>query len=256
MKAIRNVFLIGDTKSFMVNAVAKGLNEEGFDVLQALPSVNEIDHIKEYPAIWIMYLDDKLKSQKDMLVYVKDKIIENKSYFFLIGNPTEISDAEEFLPKELIRKVFVRPLNMASFAAALEDAYAEETKAEEKKKILIIDDNPTTLHNLQAQLETKYRVFIVSSGINGISFLVKQPVDLILLDYEMPVADGPQVMEMMKQDVTLSSIPIMFLTGKSDKESVVKAVALKPVKYLLKTMPPEDLIREIDDFFRERRWSV
>ncbi|MCR5546441.1 MAG: response regulator [Lachnospiraceae bacterium] len=249
MRAEKNVFLIGDTKSFMVNAVVKGLGKEGFEVVQTLPSVNEIDRIKEFPSIWVMYLDDQVKNQKDILVYIKDKIIENKLYFFFIGNPDEISEACEFVPKELVRSSFERPLNLSALASALEDVVADEAKAAEKKKILIIDDNPTTLHNLQSQLETKYRVFIASSGINGISFLIKQPVDLVLLDYEMPVADGPKVMEMMKQEISLASIPIMFLTGKSDKESVVKAVALKPEKYLLKTMPAKDLIREIDSFF-------
>lgn len=252
MSVKKSVLLIGDTKSFMVNAVAKGLKGEGFFVQQTLPDMNDINHLEEIPSIWVMYLDDKVEEQGELLVYIKDKIIEHRLYFFFIGNPGEITDAEAYLPPEMVRESFARPLNLGSFAAALDDAFADETRASEKKKILIIDDNPTTLHNLQAQLEKKYRVFIASSGINGISFLVKQPVDLILLDYEMPVADGPQVMEMMKQDSSLSSIPIMFLTGKSDKESVVKAVALKPVKYLLKTMAAEDLIKEIDSFFEGR----
>ena len=94
---------------------------------------------------------------------------------------------------------------------------------------------------------------MASSGMNAITFLAKNPVDLILLDYEMPVASGPQVLEMIRSEPATSSIPVMFLTSKSDRESVLKVVSLKPEKYLLKTMPPEELIANIDDFFEKNR---
>ena len=47
----------------------------------------------------------------------------------------------------------------------------------------------------------------------------------------------------------------MFLTVKSDKESVMKVVSLKPEKYLLKTMPPDELIANIDEFFEKKKVS-
>ena len=249
MSIEKSVLLIGDTKSFMVSAVAKGIKEEGFRVIQVMPSVDEINRLTEIPVIWVFYLDDKIGEQTDLFVFLKDEIIERKVYFFPVGNPDEIAEATERISAPLIRESFSRPLNVPVMVAALEKAYAEESKIAERKQILIIDDNPMTLRSLQSQLEEKYRVYIASSGVNGITFLTRHPVDLILLDYEMPVADGPMVMEMMKQESNLASIPIMFLTGKSDKESVMKAVALKPVKYLLKSMPPQELLGEIDAFF-------
>ena len=249
MSVEKSVLLIGDTKSFMVSAVAKGIREEGFKVVQILPSVDEINHLADVPLIWVFYLDDKITEQNDLCVFLRDEIIENKIYFYPLGNPDEIAEATERITAPLIRESFSRPLNVPVMVAALEKAYAEMSQIAERKQILIIDDNPMTLRSLQSQLEEKYRVYIASSGVNGITFLSKHPVDLILLDYEMPVADGPMVMEMMKQESNLASIPIMFLTGKSDKDSVMKAVALKPVKYLLKSMPPKELIGEIDAFF-------
>lgn len=77
--------------------------------------------------------------------------------------------------------------------------------------------------------------------------------DLILLDYEMPVVDGSQVLEMIRSDPEFSDMPIIFLTGKSDKESVQKVMALKPDGYLLKTMPPEQIRQTIADFFEKRK---
>ncbi len=251
----KKALLIGDKKSFMVMSIANGLKDDGFTVIQVAADITEISRIDEddMPIIWVMYLDSSITEMSEQLIYIKDSIVEKRIYFYLIGNPDELEIAENMIPTELVKYTFTRPLNVSSLAAELEKAVYEGEKAAERKKILIIDDNPTTLHLLQSQLEKKYRVFIASSGMNGISFLLKQTVDLILLDYEMPIADGPQILEMIRQDIKLSSIPVMFLTGKSDKESVIKAVSLKPVNYLLKTLPPNELIGQIDDFFAKSK---
>ena len=52
-----------------------------------------------------------------------------------------------------------------------------------------------------------------------------------------------------------SNIPVIFLTSKSDKESVMRVMELKPEGYLLKTMPPEEIVRAVDDFFAKRKGS-
>jgi CheY-like chemotaxis protein len=77
-------------------------------------------------------------------------------------------------------------------------------------------------------------------------------VDLILLDYEMPVISGPQVFQMLREDPDTKDIPVMFLTVKSDKESVMKVLSLKPTNYLLKTRPPKELVATIDEFFADK----
>ncbi|MCR4901618.1 MAG: response regulator [Butyrivibrio sp.] len=251
----KKVLLIGDKKSFMVTAIANGLKDENFEIIQVETDITEISRMDAdtLPFIWVLYLDNSVDEKSEQLTYIKDSVVEKRAFFYLIGNPDELEVAQNVIPSIIIRDTFTRPLNVSSLAAELEKAVNEGEKIAEKKKILIIDDNPTTLHLLQMQLEKNYRVFIASSGMNGISFLLKQPVDLILLDYEMPVADGPQILEMLRQDSKLSSIPVMFLTGKSDRESVIKAVSLKPVNYLLKTLPPNELIGQIDDFFAKTK---
>ncbi len=255
MNEYARVLLIGDKKSFMATAIANGLIKEHFQVIQLNADIAEISSMDEddIPKIWVMYLDGSVGSMSEQLIYIKDSIVEKGLFFYLIGNPEELAIAENMIPKEMIKNTFIRPLNVSSLAAELEKAAFEERKSLERKRILIIDDNPMTLHVLQSQLEKKYRVFIASSGMNGISLLLKQPIDLILLDYEMPIADGPQILEMLRQDTKLSSIPVMFLTGKSDKESIVKAISLNPASYLLKTLPPKELIGQIDDFFANEK---
>ena len=119
--------------------------------------------------------------------------------------------------------------------------------------LLIVDDNGTMLRTMKSWLSEKYQVYMVNSGMAAITFLTKNEVDLILLDYEMPVTSGPQVLEMLRSDSEMKHIPVMFLTIKSDKHSVLTGLALKPESYLLKTMPRKDLMKSIDDFFMKQR---
>ena len=90
------------------------------------------------------------------------------------------------------------------------------------------------------------------SAIRGIT--LNRP-DLILLDYEMPVCDGSQVMEMIRSEADFADIPIIFLTGRADKESVQKVLALKPAGYLIKTLQPAEIKKGIDTFFEMKRAS-
>ncbi len=73
--------------------------------------------------------------------------------------------------------------------------------------------------------------------------------DLILLDYEMPITTGPQVLEMIRSNDSTADIPVMFLTGKGDKESVLRVLSLKPAGYILKTVDRTELRGNISKFF-------
>ena len=90
---------------------------------------------------------------------------------------------------------------------------------------------------------------MANSGLQAIKWLGKNKVDLILLDHEMPVTSGPQVLEMLRNDAETSSIPVMFLTGKGDKESVMAVVALKPEGYFLKNIQKDELLQKLDEYF-------
>ncbi|MBQ7677740.1 MAG: response regulator, partial [Lachnospiraceae bacterium] len=109
--------------------------------------------------------------------------------------------------------------------------------------------DPTMTRTIKNLLSPKYNVYMAGSGMNAITFLAKNSVDLILLDYEMPVVSGAKVLEMIRSEPATAGIPVMFLTGKSDRQTVMEVLALKPAKYLLKSMHPAEWIKEVDDFF-------
>ena len=68
------------------------------------------------------------------------------------------------------------------------------------KRILLVDDDPTFLKMLQGWLHEKYNITAVKSGMQAITYLANHTPDLILLDYDMPITPGPQVMEMIRSE--------------------------------------------------------
>ena len=126
----------------------------------------------------------------------------------------------------------------------------ENTGDKRKKTILIVDDDITYMRNVYEWLKESYHVGMASNGVQAISYLAKTHADLILLDYEMPIANGPQVLSMLKNDSETGQIPVMFLTGHGDRESVLSVVGLSPVDYLLKTIDKKTLLSKLDSFFK------
>ncbi|MBR6395503.1 MAG: response regulator [Lachnospiraceae bacterium] len=131
--------------------------------------------------------------------------------------------------------------------------YLEDNGKSGKKKSLVVDDSGAMLRNVKGWLEGKYQVILANSGTMAIKYLAINRPDLVLLDYEMPVIDGKQVLEMIRSESEFADVPVVFLTSKNDKESVAKVVSLKPEGYLLKTMKPAEIIAYVDEFFEKQR---
>ena len=125
---------------------------------------------------------------------------------------------------------------------------AEEGKKEEvdKKRILVVDDNGTTLRTMKAMLEEYYDVAVAISGAQAMTSIGKKRPDLILLDYEMPVCDGKMTLEMIRADDDMKSIPVVFLTAINDRANIEAVLKLKPAGYFLKPAVKDRLLAEID----------
>ncbi len=129
----------------------------------------------------------------------------------------------------------------------------EERRADTKPRILVVDDSMTIRRAMQDLLSGDYAVSLAESGVSAIRAITLNRPDLILLDYEMPVCDGKQTLEMLRYEKSFADIPVVFLTGRSDPELVKTLLALKPAGYLLKYLKPAELKKKIDDFFEKNR---
>lgn len=140
---------------------------------------------------------------------------------------------------------------MAEVTKRMNQAEVEKTSSRQKKKLLIVDDSSFTLTLLQNLLGADYEVITAKSGLSAIRHISLTRPDLILLDYEMPVCSGNQVLEMLRSEEDFTDIPVIFLTSRVDRESIQRVIALKPERYLSKALPPEAVKREIDRFFEK-----
>lgn len=120
------------------------------------------------------------------------------------------------------------------------------------KNILVVDDSDFVRAKISKLLSKDYKVSEADSSIAAIQCIAVNRPDLIVLDYEMPVCDGRQALEMIRSDKKTADIPVIFLTGKSDRNSVQNVKALKPEGYLLKSMPDEVIKKYIDSFFAQK----
>lgn len=114
---------------------------------------------------------------------------------------------------------------------------------EKKFKILIVDDIPTNIQVLGNVLrKAGYEVAFTDNGSDAIEKARKFDYDLILLDIMMPGMDGFETCKILKSTEETRHIPVIFLTAKSDSESLVRGFELGAVDYLTKPFKTPELL--------------
>ena len=255
MEEKNKLMLLAMQQSFMVNAIMKNLKDAGYEAEYMEPNVTKLSRMEEKPNIYLLYLEGADEDMGETLVFLKDYIDEKGSgvLLYIVGNPEELDIVHRIMPVEFISQEFDRPLNVKTLVKNIEHDIEKGGLLEVKNSILVVDDDATMLRTLKIWLSDKYQVYMANSGTNAIALLGKKKVDLILLDYEMPVLDGPKVLEMIRSEAAFKDTPVMFLTGKDDRESVLSVIDLKPEKYLLKSESPDKILKTIEDFFESRK---
>ena len=251
----KKAMMIRSGASFMVNAIQKNLEEAGYDILPVDATVAAVNDNRRETDILILYLGDFVSEASELLVYLKDLCTEDDKLLILVGNPTELATVEETIPSALATARFERPFDIKRLIDELDHIVQVNDENSRKKSILLVDDDNTFLQTVTNWLSGTYRITPVTSGAHAMMYIADNRPDLILLDYEMPVISGPQVLEMIRSETKVDSIPVIFLTGKGDRESVMKVLELKPDGYLLKTTDKAALLKSLEDFFEKRKYE-
>ncbi|MBP5384766.1 MAG: response regulator [Lachnospiraceae bacterium] len=255
----KRVLLITEKQSMLVNALAQGLEKDGLQVVLSPTDLRLLPTVVSPPQVLLFYLqntaqDIPLRQRMEPLhTYMQNRLERREEVLlFLIGNADELLDAKAALPDGYIHGSFSRPFRAEDVAETILKTISEDDEIPEQKSILVVDDDAVMLRTLKESLSQNYKVYTANSGMNAIQLLMKTKVDLILLDYEMPVVKGPQVMEMLRSDPLMKDIPVMFLTAKSDRHSVTEILNLNPENYLLKSLPQKSIVTAIANFFAEK----
>ncbi len=107
------------------------------------------------------------------------------------------------------------------------------------KKILVIDDNKTTLAMAKQAIGGEYSVIAVISGYQALKYLEREIPDLILLDLNMPDMDGKQTMLKIKGNEKWSDIPIIVLTVENSPQTEVECLEMGAIDFIAKPFVPQ-----------------
>ncbi|MCR5799220.1 MAG: response regulator [Lachnospiraceae bacterium] len=244
------MIVIGEKETFITRVLVKKVNDTGVGCVFVPWSVNEINAHLSGVSLIVLYMDIGERPPEDVLHFMIDNMEEKGFNMILVGEKDDVQYlCDHKIPEKLVYRTFSRPIDNTVFTETVTEYFSKEEMGEFKKSILIVDDDPQYLTLVREWLKNDYKVSMANSGLQAIKWLGKNKVDLILLDYEMPVTSGPQVLEMLRSDSDTATIPVMFLTGKGDKESVMAVVSLRPEGYFLKSIQKDKLLEKLKEYF-------
>jgi putative two-component system response regulator len=117
--------------------------------------------------------------------------------------------------------------------------------------VMVVDDQPRNLKVFERMLESdRYRVHLFTSGEAALRGLARFRPHLIVLDIKMPGMSGWEVNEKLKADRDLAEIPVLFLSGLSDREAKARAFAEGGVDYITKPFQAEEVTARIETHIR------
>lgn len=248
-KGKNNVLIISSQEKFSVHGMEMKLNELGFNSIYVPLDIKQLQGHSESSDLIVYYMDDTVSDDPAFLVFLKDLCMEKEKNLMLIGRKEEYEEVIKTVPLNCITAWFERPLDMKQFLDKVVEQFDKMLLAGMRKTILIVDDDVTYMQMIREWLKDSYQVVMVNSGIKAIKWLTTNKVDMVLLDYNMPVTNGPQILQMLQSDVDTDEVPVMFLTGQQNRESVITAMKLRPADYLLKSISRNELKEKLDKYF-------
>ena len=116
------------------------------------------------------------------------------------------------------------------------------------KNILVIDDSPTLRKVLDFYLKkNNYLVETANNGKTGLAQLEKSQFDLIILDMQMPIMSGKEVLlELKKKNITT---PILILSAEKDEDTIEMGLELGALYYMTKPFKPYEIVEKIKIVF-------
>jgi len=120
-------------------------------------------------------------------------------------------------------------------------------KEDSKPKILVVDDEPDFLSTIQCRLEWhNYEVVTACNGKEGLEKALSEKPSLILLDTNMPIMNGREMLERLRNNPELKDIPVIMVTAQCDVQDITKASTLGISDYIAKPFNFPQLMEKIE----------
>lgn len=146
----------------------------------------------------------------------------------------------------------MKPVEKNLMLERVREILRTEAGKKNKKKVLIVDDELESLLLYKNILQEKYDVTALNSGKMAVEYLQKFVPDLIILDYQMPLYNGRAVYQMIRKMERQENVPIIFLTGTTEKEVLVECAALMPQGVVLKSAGKDALLEKVSSVLEKK----
>jgi len=119
-----------------------------------------------------------------------------------------------------------------------------------KKRILIVEDDKFLRELIVGKLEGEgYEVLVAVDGLEGVKSIQEQKPSLVLLDLMLPNMDGFEVLQKIKDDPTISSMPVIILSNLGQREDVERGLSLGAVDFMIKAhFTPNEVIEKVKGY--------
>ncbi len=151
-----------------------------------------------------------------------------------------IMGVDGYLAKPVSKDVLINKIN---------EVYQVKESKDNKKTVLMIDDDMPYLKQLNSMLSEHYNVIMINSAKLALDYLLTHTPDVILLDYQMPLYNGANVMNMIQKNTLNDNkkpIPVIILSGALDREALQECYAYNPFAYLVKPVSKDVLVENIE----------
>lgn len=260
---MRKALIVGELNPVLMNINQCLINE--FETQMCEADLETIQKMRKLLQPDLLVISQQgIDGKEDLLILdmLKEKMPKMPIVFIeTVTAKNHLSEYERVFPNFVLLKrpiVKSKLINTCYKVIGEDEKFAEKaTKAGDKKdvlkkRVMVIDDNPLLLRNMKHLLEKRYQVFIATSGEKALEFIPKKKPDIILLDYEMPGMDGRETFMKIKENPETRNIPVLFLTGISDKAHIYAALELEPAGYILKPAAEEKLFSQIEQALIEK----
>lgn len=173
------------------------------------------------------------KLEEDLVKFLKEKYPED------VQEKRSVMVTESELKTKDVMRVAEELL--AQLAKEEEKEKREQAEAVKRKHILVVDDDSSVLKLLKGYLAERYDVATAISGKIALKFLETKKTDMVLLDYEMPNENGAEVLAKIRENANTANLPVVFLTGVTERKKILEVLSMKPQGYLTKPIDMEKL---------------
>lgn len=232
----------------------------GFECMTTSDRYDDImNHLKYMrPDVMVYCLYQEKPDDLKRFGNIERKMAERHIPCVIIGDSEECNEFLKLAP-QMQPLVLKKPISSKAIEGAivkLLEEYQKEEKPVEKQKaepekvpeeekrrkhILVVDDDSSVLKLIKGFLSEHYDVATAINGKVALKFLETKSTDLVLLDYEMPEENGAAVLRKLRKQEKNKDLPVVFLTGVTDKDKIREVLSMKPQGYLLKPIDMERL---------------